>query len=153
MKTILIFSAVFFLQTHAQASVISCSQLDTYEQDEKGNGYFQPSDITVEVIASATGPYGFQAIITSGTQTLTETDVDVSTLAASAVNLNLEELVQLVLPQLTWQDVKSVRVGNIGVKANRDDAAGIMLYELFDGNNVTLGKVATIGWSFGRCGL
>lgn len=151
--SILALAGVFALPNSALASesVASCQNLEYYQQDESGKGSFKSADMSITVSASTTGKYGYAALIVlkNGKKSL-ENDTQLS-VASAAEAKELRELASLLLPNLNWQDVTNVRTAIIGVKADRDDAGGINLYELLAKDQKVLGRIARVGWGFGRC--
>ncbi len=81
-----------------------------------------------------------------------EKDVEITIVTGKAMN-HVKELSALVLPDLNFENVKSVRAANIGVKANREDSAGSWIFELRGHDGKVLGKPLQIGWGGGLCGI
>lgn len=141
--------SLFSANTFA-AIVMTCSQMEIYQQNQTGQGSFQPHPVAIEISDSSAGKFGYVAKLTANNRPEYEKDVQVEVAAPQAMD-QLKEITALILPQINWTDVVKVRTGNVGVTVNRTDSAGILIFELIDAGNVVLGKVTQVGWSFGRC--
>lgn len=131
------------------AFALNCGDLQVLDYDAAGNPVFKASGVDVEIVPDASGVRGLIAVFTEKGAKRVEKDVEVSTVAKADVEI--EELVQLARPDIAWADVVNVEIGNVGVKANLDDAGGMLIYALKDASGVELGKVLQIGWGFGKC--
>jgi hypothetical protein len=130
---------------------MSCTELEIFVQDQNGNGTFVRNDMQTQILSSNLGKYGLVASISSGGKTSEEKDVQLQIVQPTELN-DVKEMASLLLPNLDWNTVQSIRVGNIGVEANRKDSAGIFIFELRGQDEAVVGKLAQIGWSVGRCG-
>jgi len=146
--------SVFALALPASAGdskpVVSCMNADFYQPGEDGKPVFQPSGMSIVVSPLAQTEYGYTAVISGRGQTYENPDTQVQTVTADKSG-EIKGLSTALLSDLNWENVAFVRTANVGVKANRDDAAGIKIFELLDKNQAILGAVATIGWGFARC--
>lgn len=134
------------------APEMSCLDVQSFQQSDDGSGSFVPTSVSVVIVKSTQGQYGYTALLTDGqsNKQVEVKDVKIASFAADKVT-QAKEMAEIMLPNVKWSDVQTVRVGNVGVKANQDDAAGVMVYELVAKDNSVLGKLVTMGWSFGRC--
>lgn len=132
--------------------IMVCNQIEVFEQDDNGNGTFQPNDLVIEVFTAKNGTHGYEGVFTSKSGTHSDLDVDVQNVPPSDLS-NVQDMASILAPQVKWSDVKDVRVGNIGVQANLQDAGGVMIFELIDAKKVVLAKIFQMGWAYGRCGL
>ena len=143
MKTsVLFFLALFSSSVFAQ---MNCVDVQVHRTAEDKKGEFVPTGAVVQVSPHGTG---YQAVITAHGKTQIEIDVLVGIEAAGP---EYQELLASTLPGVKWSDVAAFRVANIGVKANRQNGGGVMLYEVLDASGVVVGKFITFGWMYGRC--
>lgn len=135
----------------AAAPELHCSKMEVYNVDEEGNGKFEPMDLTVGIYAAEAG--GHVAYLFSGDGKKEIKDVKLTTEAADEGRHALaREVSELFFPNVKWEQVSELRIGNVGVEANLQDAAGIMVFEMLSAEKAVLGKFATVGWGFARCG-
>lgn len=130
--------------------VMECNNVKFFVPEENGGGRFEPSDFTIKIRSSSEGLRGYVADLQRGSETAKELDVEITEPAKESVN-PVDEFIELAVPTIRWSDVATVRVGEVGVKQNQDDAGGMAIFELYDKNKALLGKVAQIGWGFGVC--
>jgi hypothetical protein len=128
---------------------MSCSKVQMLSIE---TGKLEPkmSDLELVVYASRQGVRGLVAELKTAGQTRFEKDVEISVFIGQQMN-HVKELTSVVLPKLDFSKVKSVRAANIGVKASRDDGAGILIFELRAEDGTVLGKPLQIGWGGGLC--
>jgi hypothetical protein len=119
--------------------------------DDAGTMKMKPTGVSVKVeVAPGPSQYGYQATVTSPQGTSVTTDAYM--LPADPVKLAMvKEMTAVMAPEVNWADVVQVIVSNVGVKANKDDGAGIFIFDLQTKDGATLAKLATVGWGFGRC--
>jgi|GEM_PF-4127966 len=135
----------------AASQNLSCKNIELVQQDDSGKTSFSPTGISVSIEKSSDGKFGYKALISSGNQTVVEKDVKIETALGNQAT-QVKELASVMLPTMKWEEVHSVRVGNVGVSANLQDAGGLYIFELVSAKGTVLGKLATVGWGFGRCG-
>lgn len=145
-----LFLALFaFAPTFAFAANLTCGNVQMLDYDANGNPIFNASGTDIEIRADVVGVRGWIAEFNTAGKKEVQTDVELSTVAIS--DLDIADLVALTRPDITFSDITSVQVGNIGVQANTDDGAGMMIFALLDVQGRELGKVMQIGWGAGRC--
>jgi len=142
---ILVSLAALPAMANAPSTVMSCNHFELYEA-----GVFKPADFSVTVVASNASPQSYKAIVVSGGRSHEERDVEIRNTSAADAR-ELKEMSETLLPGLKWEQVFSVRAANINAKASREDGSGLLLIELFDKKQASLGKIVEIGWGFGRC--
>lgn len=145
---------IFAFTSSASAAApqnLSCKNIELVQQDDSGKTSFSPTGISVLIEKSSEGKFGYKAVISSGSQIAIEKDVKIETALGKQAS-QVKELASVMLPEMKWDEVHSVRMGNVGVSANLQDAGGLYIFELISANGTVLGKLATVGWGFGRCG-
>lgn len=152
----LVLSLATSLSAHAASKpLVSCEKIEIFDGTE-----YKPVRFTdIHVFQTAAG---YEAQISVSGQSFSQTDVAVTLETPNSESgKRYREFASFLAPHVRWDDVAEIRVSNVGVKANREDAAGMMIIELFgkDGStlanstlaNSTLAKMVTVGWSGGRC--
>lgn len=137
-------------QSGFAATVMSCVDIQWYVTNQAGVSRLVPSAYSLNIVDSSAGDRGFEGLITDGTTTITEADVEVSE-ALPADAGEIKDMAAVLLPKVIWSDVARVRFGNIGVAANLKNSSGYGIVELTDKAGGTLGKISQVGWQFGIC--
>ncbi len=149
MKSILFVTILAIAPSFASAESLICKDIQAIDYDANNNPIFVSMDLSVEVKSSTKGKYGFIAELTSAGKVETSDDVQLAVYAPS--DIDIQDMVKLLRPDIDYSAVKSVRVGNVGVEANSQDSAGIFIMELLAADGSVLGKVAQVGWGAGNC--
>lgn len=134
----------------AAGPVMQCLDPELYVPNEQGGGKFEPANLAVEIY-SAAAPYGWKAEVVAGGQKFTVTDVQVTNATPNEAT-SWKDVLEGMAPQVKWETVRSLRIGNVGVEANQQDSGGMFVVEFQGQNSAVLAKLFTMGWSFGRCG-
>ena len=148
----LLIAAPAFANQTVPVPYATCENLHLMEIGDDSSIRMKPTGITVKVEpARGQSQYGYQATISSPQGSSTTTDVYMLPASPGHQLDQVKQMAAVMAPEVDWNDVAQVIVSNVGVKANRDDAAGIYLFDLQKKDGTTLVKLATYGWGFGRC--
>lgn len=134
------------------APVMSCVGYEEFVQEEAGNSRWVPTDLSVEIAADKTGKYGYSALVRAEKKEFSITDVTVESVSPKDAGM-VKDMAEVMVPELSWQEVAAVQVGNVGVERNLQDSSGIYIFNLISKEGATLSRLATKGWGFGRCRL
>jgi hypothetical protein len=140
---------------HAQPSapLLTCRNIEMFEPGSAGHGKFLPSDLTVVVSAEQDSVYGWKAEVSSRGQTIVEKDVSMTAAFPNdPEGQRVKELAAAMTPSLKWEQVNHIRLTIVAQTASLHDGGGIQIYELRDKAKLTLARLVTVGWGFGRCG-
>ena len=124
--------------------------MEYFTQNDGGQAQWVRSDLSIVISRDVAGNYGYSAEVSSKGQKTVNRDVKLETVKVENAT-QAKEMAAVLAPEVKWSSVAFVRVGNVGVKANGQDAAGMMLFELMSQDMKSLATLATIGWGFGRC--
>jgi len=138
----------------AEAPVMQCTNIQlAADMDNTGKIVWQDWDGAVLIYKDPAGKYGFRAQVTHDSKTEIEMDTEIQLMDRKSLeNSPLFEFAMSAYPDFDFEQVTGARVGNVGVDANSDDAAGINVVELQDKSGRVLKKLLTLGWGFGQCG-
>jgi hypothetical protein len=149
-KYLLILFSLTFSATTRAATQMNCDDIEIYEQDQNGNGTFIKVELSISIEDDSAAPHGFRAKISAQGQTKEVKDVKILQTPGAQSQVILD-LAKYLLPKLDPADIQNVRIGNVGVKANEQDANGIYIFDLLGADGRLLGKLLAVGWSYGRC--
>jgi len=138
----------------ASAPLMVCEdiQVMTDLDEATGQPIYQSEKGSVTVLADVNGKYGHAAVVTLNGSVNVEYDTKVQNLTAQDLKEeNLQYMLQLAFPDVPTATYVKGRAADIGVEANLDDAAGLVLIELYDAQDKVVAKVLRIGWGFGIC--
>lgn len=152
---IIVLTFVSFISLNSWATgapKMACLDVEILKMENPSNPSYEKTDLAIVINEDASGLNGLVATISSVSKNKSdqEKDVRIDTVTPDKAG-QVKDMAATMLPQVNWQDVKFVRAGNVGVKANQHDSGGIYIFELLDANDNILGKLTTIGWGFGRC--
>lgn len=146
----LVFLGSMAFSFFAQASNLTCTDLQTPEMDDKGNLTYVSTGTNIEIYPDASGVKGWVAKMISKEGTLVETDVEVQQILLKEES-DLSELILFARPDIDIAKVETIDAATIGASANAEDGLGLSLFILKDAQGVVLGKVLLIGWGPARC--
>ncbi len=147
---VLAFALAFSFPAFAATPVMTCSAIQIVDFDENGNMKWEDTGASAEIVVSSEGKRGWIGRIHAPQGDSLEKDVDLVTLPAAEAETS-REMATVLLPELDWSTVTSVRVGVINVEANQQDGSGMSIHEILGAGGAVLGKLTQIGWGFGRC--
>lgn len=130
--------------------VMACSGMEAYTIAQQS---FAPVATTITIMKDTSAPFGLRAVIASGDQKI---DVPNTKVYADSPNKYPGTLGWMASQRawsfVPWRDVKSLRVGEIGV-SNKPDAAPVSrLFELLDKSGEVVARIVTLGvGGMGRC--
>lgn len=151
MKAILVSMTLLMVSAMAHANpVLVCKDIEIGEPRPGEGFHFRPSGVSVEVAASAKGKRGFIATMSSADSVKVETDVAFS-VELPAIADEAQQIAEIAFPEVKFASVAKVRVANVGVQANQDDAAGIVLYQLVGKDERAIATLGRFGWGVVRC--
>ncbi len=139
---------------YAQLAVLNCETASVVSDFDEITGVPNFEDVKADlfVVPSLNAKYGFRASYIQDGQKIEVLDTQYTVEPFSRrKNSDIADLVEAILPNVKLKDIKTIGTANIGVDANQDDQAGMLLTNLFASDGSLLGVVGLFGWAPAKC--